>query len=136
MRDKTRNLIRRSQEKSLVTEPDDPEEFLRFYAANCESRRQINRYHTPMARKLLELCLQRGQGRIFLSRARGNGAVNAAIFVVWDAESMYFLMSSRTPDSADSGAISHLVWLAMNEAHRRGVKFDFDGVSSPAPSAS
>jgi lipid II:glycine glycyltransferase (peptidoglycan interpeptide bridge formation enzyme) len=131
MRDKTRNLIRRSQERSVVTEAGDPGEFLRFYAANCESRRQINRYHTPIAKKLLELCLQRDQGRILLSRARGNDQVNAGIFVVWDADSMYFLMSSRTPDSTDSGAISQLVWLAMNEAHRRGVKFDFDGVSSP-----
>jgi lipid II:glycine glycyltransferase (peptidoglycan interpeptide bridge formation enzyme) len=131
MRDKTRNLIRRSQERSLVTEPGDPEEFLRFYAANCESRRQINRYHTPIAKKLLELCLRRDQGRIFLLRARGNERVQAGIFVVWDADSMYFLMSSRAADSADSGAISHLVWLGMNEAHRRGVKFDFDGVSSP-----
>lgn len=131
MRDKTRNLIRRSQERSVVTEPGDPEEFLRFYAANCDSRQQINRYHTPIARRLLELCLQRDQGRIYLSRAPGSERPNAGIFVVWDADSMYFLMSSRTPDSTDNGAISHLVWLAMNEAHRRGLKFDFDGVSSP-----
>lgn len=131
MRDKTRNLIRRSQERNRVADQDDPEEFLRFYAANCASRRQLNRYATATVRKLLELCVARDQGRPFLARAPGNDQPNAGIFVIWDQNSMYFLMSTRTPDCTDSGAVSQLVWLAMNEAHRRGLRFDFDGVSSP-----
>jgi lipid II:glycine glycyltransferase (peptidoglycan interpeptide bridge formation enzyme) len=131
MRDKTRNLIRRSQEKNCVAAQDDPEEFLRFYAANCTARQQINRYQTPIARKLMQLCVARDQGKAWLSRDQKNGTINAGIFVVWDENCMYFLMSTRAPGTADSGAVSRLLWLAMNEAHRRGVKFDFDGVSSP-----
>ncbi len=131
MRDKTRNLIRRAREKNQVSEHEDPQEFLRFYADNCRARRQLNRYATPLASKLLQLCVARDQGRAMLSRDRVTGKINAGIFVVWDNNYMYFLMSTRALGSTDSGAVSQLVWLAMNEAHRRGVKFDLDGVSSP-----
>jgi hypothetical protein len=131
MRDKTRNLIRRSREKNLVSSQDDPEEFLRFYDLNCKARRQINRYQTPIASKLLQLCVARDQGKVILARDQRHGKIDAGIFVVWDESCMYFLMSTRAIGSADSGAVSLLLWLAMNEAHRRGVKFDFDGVSSP-----
>jgi len=131
MRDKTRNLIRRSQERNRVADQDDPEEFLRFYAANCARRRQVNRYDTPTVNTLLQLCVARDQGRAFLARDPGSNQPNAGIFVIWDHRTMYFLMSTRHPDSTDSGAVSQLLWMAMNEAHERGLEFDFDGVSSP-----
>jgi Acetyltransferase (GNAT) domain len=130
MRDKTRNLIRRSGEKNHLSMDSDPEEFLRFYAANCQARRQVNHYQTPTTQQLLQLCVARGQGAAMLSRDQATQKINAGIFVVWDQSCMYFLMSTRDPDTADSGAVSMLVWAAMNEAHRRGLKFDFDGVSS------
>jgi hypothetical protein len=131
MRDKTRNLIRRSGEKNRVSMDGDPEEFLQFYDANCKDRRQINHYGTPTAKKLLQLCVARRQGAAIVSRDQALEKINAGIFVVWDERFMYFLMSTRAPGTADSGAVSLLVWSAMNEAHRRGLKFDFDGVSSP-----
>jgi hypothetical protein len=130
MRDKTRNLIRRSQERNQVADQADPQEFLRFYAANCEGRHQINRYDTATVTKLLQQCVERDQGRAWLARSPGNEQPTAGIFVVWDQHSMYFLMSTRAPGATDSGAVSQLIWLAMNEAHRRGLQFDFDGVSS------
>jgi lipid II:glycine glycyltransferase (peptidoglycan interpeptide bridge formation enzyme) len=130
MRDKTRNLIRRAQERDVTTTNADPREFLHFYADNCRARRQVNRYATSRAADLLQTCVTRDQGKALLSRDLRTGKWNAGIFVVWDDHCMYFLMSTRTPANADSGAVSQLLWLAMNEAHRRKLKFDFDGVSS------
>lgn len=131
MRDKTRNLIRRSGEKNRVSADADLDEFLRFYDANCQARRQINHYRNATVNRLLQLCVARDQGAVLISRDQATGKVNAGIFVVWDESFMYFLMSTRAFDSTDNGAVSLLVWSAMNEAHRRGLKFDFDGVSSP-----
>jgi hypothetical protein len=130
MRDKTRNLIRRAQDKDIVSVAADPQEFLNFYADNCRDRRQVNRYASARARTLLRQCVARNQGMALLSRRRDTDKLNAGIFVAWDNHFMYFLMSTRTAASADSGAVSQLLWLAMQEAHRRGLKFDFDGVSS------
>ena len=131
MRDKTRNLIRRSEEKDVVSASDDSDEFLRCYDFNCRVRHLVNRYDQQRTRKLIQTCIERQQGKVFLSKDRKTGEVNAGIFVVWDTASMYYLLSTRSVDSADNGAISLLLWNAMNEAHRRALKFDFDGVSSP-----
>jgi len=130
MRDKTRNLIRRSEEKSVVDASGDPEEFIKYYDLNCKNRNRINQYWDPRTEKLLKLCVSRDRGKTFLSKDQKTGAVNAGIFVVWDHTTMYFLMSTRAQDAADSGTVSLLIWQAMNEAHRRGLKFDFDGVIS------
>jgi len=130
MRDKTRNLIRRSEEKDMVTASDDPDEFLRCYDLNCKSRSLTNRYEQNRMRTLMLKCIDRDQGKVFLSKDRNTGVVNAGIFVVWDSATMYYLLSTRSSESGDNGAISLLLWNAMNEAHRRALNFDFDGVSS------
>jgi len=130
MRDKTRNLIRRAREKNSVSAGGDPERFLRFYDANCVAGGAINRYKHPRTEKILSRCLERDQGRIILSTSRKTGVINAGIFVIWDDSTMHFLMSTRSQETADSGAVSLLIWEAMNDAHRRGLKFDFDGVSN------
>jgi lipid II:glycine glycyltransferase (peptidoglycan interpeptide bridge formation enzyme) len=130
MRDKTRNLIRRSREKNTVSTDHDPDEFLRFYDSNCKERGVANRYQDPKTIRILNRCLERDQGKVLLSKSLKTGAANAGIVVVWDASCMYFLMSTRSVKFADSGAVSLLIWEAMNEAHRRGLKFDFDGVSN------
>ena len=128
MKDKTRNVIRRSQERNIVAAAD-PEEFLRFYDMNCTASKRLNRYLDPKTQKLLDLCCARDQGKIYLSKDRNSGATNAGIFVAWDDRCMYFLMSTRQA-SADSGAVCLLLWEAMMEAHRRGLDFDLDGVTS------
>jgi len=130
MRDKTRNLIRRSQEKNKLSVCNDPEEFLCLYDSNCKAGGSINRYRSPATAGILMRTMERGQGKVILSRNLKTGAANAGTFIVWDEFKMYFLMSTRATDTADSGAVSLLVWEAMNEAHRRGLIFDFDGVSN------
>lgn len=129
MRDKTRNLIRRSEEKNTVQQQAGAEEFLRLYADNCRERNAVNRYEDPRTERLLRQSMERDQGQIYLCRDRTNGAANAGIAVVWDSRNMYFLMSTRQA-KADSGAVSLLLWTAMQEAQRRGLCFDFDGVAS------
>jgi hypothetical protein len=127
MRDKTRNLIRSSEEKNVIVADATPEEFLRLYAEHRRERKQINHYENSRARETLELGISRDQGRIYLCRDRVSGVVNAGIAVIWDSRDMYFLMSTRST-RADSGAVSLLLWNAMQEANRRGLRFDFDGV--------
>jgi hypothetical protein len=130
MRDKTRNLIRRSEERDTVTAGDQVDEFLEQYAVHCASRDRVNRYDRERTGRVLRACIERDQGKVFFARDGKSGQVNGGIFVVWDDSSMYYLMSTRSSESPDNGAISLLLWKAMNEAHVRGLKFDFDGVSS------
>jgi hypothetical protein len=128
MRDKTRNVIRRAQEKLLVKTSCDPAEFIRFYLSSLNGK-QINSYiDFQIGQKLITASLVRGRGKIF-SATNSSGALVAAIFCVWDSGSYYYLMSTRSPD-AGNGAISLLLWEAIKDAARRGLIFDLDGLAN------
>ena len=50
--------------------------------------------------------------------------------MVWDARSLYYFMSTRDTARAHAGAVAMLVVEAMQEAARRGLCFDFDGITT------
>jgi hypothetical protein len=130
MTDKTRNVIRRATEQVDVFPIDDPEMFCSFYESNLAAAGRPNMYGTATMRRLTDAFMERGAGRLLGARTTDAGLV-AAIALVFDAETTYFLLSSRTP-AAHSGAISLLLWRAIcwSLLDKRG--FDFDGIASPS----
>ncbi|HTZ71422.1 MAG TPA: GNAT family N-acetyltransferase [Acetobacteraceae bacterium] len=127
MRDKTRNAIRRAELQFCVAELDDPVAFAAFYDENLRERSATNYY-----RRIIPIgaaALERGRGR-FLVALDGSGRSAAAIFIVWDSQTAYYLLSTRRQD-AGNGAISLLIWHAMRDSAARRLVFDFDGVALP-----
>ena len=122
MRDKTRNVIRRAMDSFTVSDDVDEQEFMRFYESNLESGMV---YDSLICRRLIQNCLQRGVGKIFSAKGT-DGQLAAAIFCAWDRTSMYYLMSTRSL-AAGNGAVSLLIWDAIQEAVRSNLIFDFDG---------
>ena len=125
MRDKTRNVIRRAQERFTVAEEADPERFLAFYLDNLRQRGLKNTYHMPSVKAVIGECIGRGRGRIHVALDEG-GAYNSAIFTVWDRRAQYYLMSTRSHD-AGNGATSMLLWESIKNAAANDLVFDFDG---------
>jgi lipid II:glycine glycyltransferase (peptidoglycan interpeptide bridge formation enzyme) len=78
---------------------------------------------------LFSECLARNRGEI-LAAVQPDGVPAAMTFLVWDDQSMYYLMSTRDTDVRDSGSVNLLIWSAMKRAHERGLLFDLDGVST------
>ena len=131
LRRSTRNRIRRAGETHVVTSGDDPAEFMRFYARTIALRKGQNNYMDIQVHSdLIGACLQRSRGRIYQAKQR-DGRNVGAIFCAWDNVSSYYLMTCQEP-TAHSGVTSLLVWEAINEAIRRNLIFDFDGVASEA----
>jgi hypothetical protein len=125
MRDKTRNVIRRAQERFRVVEEADPERFLAFYLDNLRERGLRNTYHLPSVRAVIAECIGRRRGKIRVALDQ-NGVYNSAIFTVWDRRAQYYLMSTRSHD-AGNGATSLLLWDAIKSAAENNLVFDFDG---------
>jgi hypothetical protein len=123
MRDKTRNVIRRAQENLTVTESGSSWDFITFYENNLTSK---NRYSMDLCRQIIDNSLIRDVGRM-LYACDPRGDVKAAVFCVWDAKREYYFMSTRSAD-ANSGAISLLIWSAIQHASSKGLIFDMDGV--------
>jgi lipid II:glycine glycyltransferase (peptidoglycan interpeptide bridge formation enzyme) len=128
MRDKTRNCIRRAQEIIKVKDIDDPKQFLLFYEDSLRARGSKNRINARIAVRLIAESLNRQRGRI-LGATDKSGKLVAAIFCVWDQKSYFYIMSMRE-ESADKGAISLLIWEAIQDAANRSLTFDFTGLST------
>jgi hypothetical protein len=128
MRDKTRNVIRRAQERLAVQPIDSPALFLDFYEENLRKRALRNRFDRRIRGNLMAECLERGRGRILFA-LDAKGDPQAAIFTAWDHEAEYYLMSTRAPESGN-GAISLLIWTALQKAAACGRIFDLDGIDS------
>jgi hypothetical protein len=125
---KTRNLIRTGQ-KLLKVEPiESPAEFNRFYEANLAVRSRSNIYGADLMQRLVSAFVDRGAGYL-LGAYDSNGHLVAAMGVLFDRHAAYYLLSSRSP-SAHSGAINVLIWAAIQDAMRRKLTFDFDGIAS------
>ncbi|MGP3695941.1 GNAT family N-acetyltransferase [Rhodobacter sp. NSM] len=126
MRDKTRNIIRRAQEKHTVSETLSPAAFASFYRHNVDLAGHESYYETDDITRVCLAALDRGRGRI-LSATAADGSIAGAIFTVWDATSCYYLLASRSK-GIDQGATSLLVWEAIRHAAGKGLIFDFDGL--------
>ena len=125
MRDKTRNVIRRAEERLSVEETLDVEAFVRFYDRNIQDRTRVNQHKRDVFSALVQQSLARTAGRVLTAVDEG-GSPQAAIFTVWDRQTEYYLLSTRTAASPN-GAVSLLLWTAIQNASAAGRLFDFMG---------
>jgi hypothetical protein len=133
LRDKTRNVIRRAREQTVVTDLE-PEEFDRLYEANLRARGLVNfRYGPETGPAVFRAALERDRGRLIGARDR-SGAIISAIFYAWDDVSSYYVLTTRSPGS-HNGAVSFLMWEAIRDSAAHGRIFDFDGVGSAGTSS-
>ena len=127
MRDKTRNLVRRAAEKLTVREETDAAAFAAFYVENLEGATCA--FDPGVIEPLYRALSAHGQGKL-MAAYDGAGRKHAEIQIVWDEERCYFHLSTRDRRIADLGAVSLLVWTAIEEAQRRNLVLDLDGFTS------
>jgi hypothetical protein len=129
LRDKSRNTIRRSQDLLQVSRSRDVAEFVEFYEAN------LHRHGISMApererlQKILKAAVANEAGISLLCRT-GCGDVAAAIFVAWDDQYCHYLLSTRNERITCNGAVSLLLWDALQLAGQMNRGFDFDGFNT------
>lgn len=126
---KTRQHIRRAEEKFSVSEVYDPQAFMAFYLGNVQAagRRSFIDFSTFPA--LYAETQARGCSEILCARWP-DGRPAAMVVLVWGHGKMYYLLSTRARDEGDNGSINLLIWEAVKRAHERGLLFDLDGVST------
>jgi hypothetical protein len=128
MRDKTRNVIRRAEERLRVKEMADPEEFVHLFGNNLHLRGLRSELDLVLCKKTITAALARNRGRILAAYDKGEGIVAASV-CVWDDAASYYLLSTRTND-AGNGAVSLLIWESIKESARRKLVFDFAGLGT------
>jgi hypothetical protein len=129
MHSKTRQHIRRAEEKFTISTEDDPDRCVHFYKANIQGRGRKNRTDFSSFGGLFRECRTRDCGEI-IRASWPDGTPTAMIFLVWDRSTMYYLLSTRAADAGDNGSVNLLIWNAILRAHNRGLILDLDGVIS------
>jgi hypothetical protein len=128
LRDKTRNVIRRAQERFTVGELNDVDEFVRVYEDHLTSRHIQNTLDLGAAKRVAQAALERNRGRI-LAAKNDKDEIVAANFCAWDNKSSFYVTCTRS-ESAGNGVASLLVWEAIQYAASRGLIFDFSGLGT------
>jgi len=131
MRANTRNLIRRAEKCTLVSEIVSATEFVDFYDTNLANRKRHNVYGSQLMRRLLAEVIRRKAG-VALGASSDGKALGAAVTLVWDHSTLYYLLTTRSAQ-ARPGCVALLLWRAIQIAHERGLTFDFDGIPERIP---
>jgi len=129
MESRVRQNIRRAEERLTIETIDDPDRFVAFYMENL--RKTDRKSYMPFNQftVLFSECRARNCGLILAAMQPG-GVPVAMTFIVWDSNTMYYLLTTHAPDVRDNGSVSLLIWSAMQRAHDLGLTFDLDGVTT------
>jgi hypothetical protein len=84
----------------------------------------------PYSRELIlridAVLRQRNQRRIF-SAVDSGSRIHAALYLIWDSNSAFYLMGGADPDFRNSGSSSLLMWEAIRFSSTVTRRFDFEG---------
>ena len=126
---KTRQHIRRAEEKFSVCSIEEPREFTDFYMRNLRKRGVASDFGFETFPDVFAQTRARDQGEILCARWP-DGKPTAMTYLVWGHGKMYYLLSTRANDAGDNGSVNLLIWSAIKRARERGLLLDLDGVST------
>ena len=120
--------IKKAVERSGLQLEVDPSlaEFLSINAMTFHRQGQQVPYSDDYVRRIDAVCKDNACRRIFLARD-ASGRAHAAIYIVWDERSAYYLMGGADPEFRDSGAMGFLMWEAIKHSATVTRAFDFEG---------
>ena len=125
-RSNTRREIRKAQKRVAVRTDLDVERFLDINTLSFKRQGLELPYSRELVRRLDAACVERQARRMFFAED-GQGRLHAALYIVWNEDSAYYLISGIESDLRNSGAMSLLVWEALQFAATDTEKFDFEG---------
>ncbi|HYD78291.1 MAG TPA: GNAT family N-acetyltransferase [Paucimonas sp.] len=100
--------------------------FLKLNRRTFERQGMDVPYSDELVRRLDAACAQRGCRKTFIA-TDPDGRPYAGVYVVWDENGAYALMSGADPALRNSGAASLCFWEAVRHAAGFTARFDFGG---------
>jgi hypothetical protein len=125
-KDKTRSEVRKAEKKVVCRSGDEIEKFLDINTITFERQGLKPQYSREFVRRLDEACAKHNARHIFFAED-AQGRLHAAVYIIWDNSSAYYLMGGADPELRSSGANSLLMWEAIKFASGVTKQFDFEG---------
>ena len=83
-------------------------------------------YSESLVKRIDAACIEQSCRKIFLAEDK-LGHFHAAVYIIWDENSAYYLMGGSDPELRNSGATSLCMWEAIKFASNVTKSFDFEG---------
>ncbi|HTN17555.1 MAG TPA: GNAT family N-acetyltransferase [Chitinophagaceae bacterium] len=124
---KRKNDIRKAQEDLQVSSGFmDIHEFTAWHSRSFTGKGKQYPYSVPFLQKLVDTTAAQHASKAYTARDK-KGHIAGQVWMVYDKDTMYYLLSA-TPEQAHRGAISLLIWEAIQEARKSDLRrFDFEG---------
>ena len=123
-----RKEIRKASGRVQLCVRDDRsvEDLLRLHRMTFQRQGKPVPFPDEVLHSLDAACSERGQRALFVAEDV-SGRQHAAVYIVWDANSAYYLLGGGDPALRNSGAGSLCMWEAIRHAASLTRSFDFCG---------
>lgn len=121
-----RTNIKKAQKNIKIYSEENLEKFYKLNQMTF-SRQNIDVPHNfDHLKKIDEACAKNNSRQIFFAED-DQGQLHCAVYIVWDKQSAYYLLSGTNSAFRNSGASSLVLWEAIKFASTVTKKFDFEG---------
>ncbi|MEO8204786.1 MAG: GNAT family N-acetyltransferase [Chthoniobacterales bacterium] len=121
-----RTDIRKAEKIVSISTTEDFEIFLELHKATFFRQNKQLPFTENFLRTLNLRITEHGTKTIFVAYDK-NKIPHAAIYILHDKTTDYYFLSGSDPSLRNSGALSLLIWTAIQNASKNGKSFDFEG---------
>ncbi|MEM6737734.1 MAG: GNAT family N-acetyltransferase [Bacteroidota bacterium] len=121
-----RSDIRKAQKTLKIRDDSNLDKLLDLVKMTFERQGLNIPYSTSLVHRIDDACRIRESRKILLAED-AKQRTHAAIYIVWDDDSAYYLIGGGDPELRSSGAMSLLLWEAIKFSSKVTNKFDFEG---------
>ena len=122
---KRRNIKRAEQQLQIKTDLN-ARQFYAYHQMILAKKGEKIAYPFDLFGRIFEAAVKRGHGRTFYA-ADKNEQIHSALFLIWDENSAYALITAVDPDHKKSGSLSLVIKEAIRFAAAHTRDFDFEG---------
>lgn len=123
---KIRTQIRKAEKIVSVKENCSIETFYELVSMTFSRQKMKMPYPYELIESIDKACSDHDCRKILYAED-AEGRIHAAVYLIWDDNSMYYLMGGANPELRNSEATTLLLWHAINFASSFINKFDFEG---------
>ena len=124
--EQVRRNIRKAQSKVTVKMGLDVERFLDINEKTFLRQQRKLPYSRELVKRIDSAARDQNASQIFYAED-STGRIHAAIYILWDEQSAYYMMGGEDPELRNSEASSLLMWRAIQFASNVTKVFDFEG---------
>lgn len=123
--------LRKADRSVEILQSNSLDDFYGVYQQSFFRQNLAPPYSVNALQRLDAAAAARQCRRIYLARDRSNGLIHAGLYVVWDDQKAYLLLSGADPELRSSGALFLLQWQAIQDFTAAGLCVDFCGSVLP-----